>query len=258
MRAHYKAVLIASIITMIVFLTLLSSKILDIERHEGGTLSVTNSASAYDSDFVSDGEEVGELVPIYGDAGISDEEELSILSPIPVEVSAATKKEMVSFILSYLGYIPFADQGRFYGTGYFKSPDGVDNRIQTPVGVDSLGYVIWVYRNVFASSSPAFNEPEGWPQQWQQITVTELEIGDIGVYQDPSSTQNHYGVFVGHSNGFPVFAHCSGVAAPKYPCGNDRLAFLKSVTQQYYMGNAPVDFHYFFRPMVDWEMEEDR
>lgn len=249
--SHFKAIWILGLLVFAMS-AFISTNFFKIAGSKDSTDPASSIAEGVE-EHVSDGGEVGDLVPMEGDAGELELHELSIGSIIPVEVTAATKTEMVSFILNYLGYIPFADKGRFYGTGYFKSPDGVDNRNQEPVGVDSLGYVIWVYRNIFGTCPVEFEEPEKWPVIWSPVTTQELEIGDIGVHQDTSNNQNHFGLFVGYSSGFPVFVHCSGLAAPGYPGGNDRLSFLKSATTSFYMGNAPVDFHYFYRPDVEWK-----
>ena len=254
MKKWNVAAIVIAISLFILFLILIS-RLLAIEKEDVAIETVTDIS--YGQGYISDGGEVGSIVPAEeGDAGIVDEEVLTIYSEIPMEASGKTKEGMVAFILDYMGYIPFADGGRFYGTGYFKSPDGVDNRIQSPAGMDSLGYVIWVYRNVFGSCSEKLENPVANLQEWQQVSVENLQIGDIGMYTDKAGERNHFGIFVGYDHGIPVFSHCSGLMALKYPCGNDRLSFLKSMTSLYYMGNAPVEFNFFFRLDVPWEIKE--
>lgn len=200
----------------------------------------------------------GEEIPLestcIGDPGESDEIELSINSKFSVDNSMEKRKYMLKLVFDHNGYIPFADGQRYYGKGYFKSPDGIDNlRNSSPVGMDSLGYVIWVYRNTFGYCDPLFNNPIEYYQKSQKVTVSELQVGDVGMYTNDEGEKNHFGIFVGYEQGIPVFSHCSNLVAPKYPCGNDRLSFLQSSTNSYYLGNAPVELNYFFRPDMPWE-----
>lgn len=191
---------------------------------------------------------------IEGDSGEDGDWIMTIDSTFQVDASMGTRKSMVELIFEYSGYIPFADGQHYYGKGYFKSPDGIDNLArETPVGMDSLGYIIWVYRNTFGYCDPLFNDPITYYQKSQKISAAELQVGDIGMYTDKNGEKNHFGICIGYDHAIPVFSHCSNLVAPKYPCGNDRLSFLRSAADSYYMGNAPVEFNFFFRPDVPWK-----
>lgn len=252
MKRHVTKMVRIGVVLLMVFMFRVSRMVMSEKKPIPVETSPVN-----ESGYVSDGGEVEPLVQAEpGDPGIEDEGELTILSEITVEVSGQSSEDMLAFVYQYLGYIPFADGGRFYGTGYFKAPDGVDNRIQEPVGMDSLGYVIWLYRNVFGICSEDFENPIILYGNSQKVKIEDLKVGDIGMYTDQLGVPNHFGVFVGYDHGIPVFAHCAGIAVPKYPCGNDRLSFLRAAVEDYYMGNAPVELNFFFRPEVPWTDNE--
>ena len=169
-----------------------------------------------------------------------------------------SRKALIELALGYNGCIPYAQGGRSYDKGFHKYPGGIDNRGKLPelqTGLDSWGYVVWLFRNTNGSAGDEWLSPEAFAGASMEVTESGLEVGDVGMLSEPGSSGNHYGVCVGFLDGIPVFSHCANIPADGYPCGNSRLSYLASSTALYLHGSAPVRFTCFYRPGNSWEEE---
>lgn len=85
-----------------------------------------------------------------------------------------------------------------------------------PTNLDCSGFVDYVYQMLGAGKVSAGGG--GTYAQWDnsyQISVSEMQIGDIGFLKPPSQASdnnpNHVGIFVGYDNdGNMMFVHCQG------------------------------------------------
>lgn len=182
--------------------------------------------------------------------GEGDASPLTIDSNLDIGVSV-TKENFQSVCMNYLYKIPFDEGGRCYGIGFSpsKNPMGGYN------GLDSIGWLIFAYRNVTGETAQASVNPVSYVKKYPKSEVkaiSDLEIGDIGMLS-MSETDNHYGIFAGFYNGNPVFVHCSNEPDSVYGTGCLRMSYLKGVCDYYIEGSSPVDFRYFVRPDVEWE-----
>lgn len=182
-----------------------------------------------------------------GDAGIEEDEGYAITDPVP-RYKDGSRDSVAEFVMEYSGYIPFKDGIHFYGEGYFKNPENsIDNRMIDGYGMDSAGYVIWVYRNVTGSCDPAMDDLAQYlTNSCDRITMDTLMAGDIGLYTDERG-KKHFGICIENINDHAVFSHCSGLPAPGYPGGHDRVAYLKEMSSEYLQGNRPAPFDEFYR-----------
>jgi len=169
-----------------------------------------------------------------------------------------SRKALIEIALEYNGYIPFASGGRSFEKGFHKYRSGIDNRGKPPelqTGLDSWGYVMWLFRNTFGEDGDEWLSPEALSKTAAEVKREDLQVGDIGMLYPPGENGNHFGVCVGYIDGIPVFSHCANIPAEGYPCGNSRLSCLSAEEDLYMHGSAPVGFTCFFRPAVAWEEE---
>lgn len=172
---------------------------------------------------------------------------------------AHSRKTLIELALEYNGYIPFASGGRSFDKGFHKYTDGIDNRGRAPelqTGLDSWGYVLWLFRNTFGTVGEEWLDPESFAGKASEVEKENLEVGDIGMLSGPGEAGNHFGVCIGFIDGIPVFSHCANIPADRYPLGNSRLSFLSGSTDLYLQGSPPVGFTRFYRPLVSWEVEK--
>lgn len=197
-----------------------------------------------------------------GDAGDERYVEPDINTPLEnVLTEKHTKDRMIKLAIDSLEALPFKEGGRdCYYEGFIRYSDIIDNyKLENSDlgdlshGMDSQGFVIWLYRNIFGICSSDFLDLVKMYENGDKVSQSELNVGDIGLYTDKEGFPNHYGVCVGFDNGIPVFAHCSGIYRSKLPMGTNIISHLKSASTDYICGYPPVEFNYFFRPNVDWE-----
>ena len=161
------------------------------------------------------------------------------------------KSSLVSICMDSLYKIPFVYGGRCYTKGYLisKNPD-----TDYYNGVDSVGYLIWAYRQLQGYTPTAASDPlyyyEVHPDK-RVNAVSELQVGDIGMVS-LNKTDNSFGIFIGFYMDNPVFVHCSNEPHLVFEKGCVRLSYLKSVCDAYLEGSRPVDYKYFIRPDVEW------
>ncbi len=102
---------------------------------------------------------------------------------------------------------------------------GKSNQAGPPVGpLDCSGYVDWVYTQCFGKVVSSGQIPEGvavsgTAQQWyasEEISESELRVGDLGFLYDPASMRsgqvNHVGIYIGTYEGRTYWIHCAGRA----------------------------------------------
>lgn len=186
-----------------------------------------------------------------GDPGLSDEE---LRSPVSRDEKARTRKEFVKLALEGVGNIPFLEGGHFLEGRFPKFPDGLDNRVLEKgfqTGVDSLGYVQWLYNQMF---QVVIEDPAEEFRQGNRIAVSELRAGDIAMKDYHVGAANHYGIFLGYDGDIPVIIHCDSGPWPRFPGGVVKLSTIEE-EGHYYMGTSPEAFSYFTRPAVVWEDE---
>lgn len=118
-----------------------------------------------------------------------------------------TRNELAQVAVSIIGH-------PYYWGG--KSPV-----LGEPVGpLDCSGYIDWVYYQCFGSTIGGGRVPShviqnGTALQFyscEDISESELRIGDLGFYEDPANvkTYNHVGIYIGKINGKNAFIHCGG------------------------------------------------
>lgn len=159
--------------------------------------------------------------------------------------------------MEYNDLIPYAEGGRYYGLGYRKYHAGHDNTYDVlygdgkGAGLDDVGYIIWMYRNIFGRTPCDMEDLYALAGQSEEVQAGDLQVGDIcmmeqgGVY--------HFGMigFAGTDNHVLV-THCDNTYSERFPCGAVRLSYIKSLKNEYYEASAPADFTYFFRIIDDW------
>lgn len=182
-----------------------------------------------------------------GDPGLTEQE---LRTPAAGKTRDRTRNALAELLLEYDGYVPYLKDGRLWQETIPKLDHGVDNwngNLADGYGVDSLGYVLWAYYQLFHIAIP--NPAEAY-RNGNRIPVDGLLTGDVGMEEYQEGIPNHYGIFIGYDDEIPVFAHCTSIPYPGYPGGVSRLS---SIGDKYYMGTAPATFQYFTRPDVEWE-----
>lgn len=207
-----------------------------------------------------------ELLSVYTDTNLNETETALLSDAGEIESYSWDEQKVIEpaeapafwalteLALDYNNQIPFADGGRYGRTGYPVIADGVDNRHhpkEERPGMDSLGYIMWIYRNLFGQYDERLDDPISMYQE-TAVDLSELRVGDIGMIS-LEAAGNHYGICIGFQDGLAVFSHSDSAPHALYPGGVNRLTFLASQTDQYLEGQAPENFQYFFRPDAAWE-----
>lgn len=186
-----------------------------------------------------------------GDPGLSDEE---LRSPVEMDKTVKTRQELIRLSLRGVGTIPFLEGGHLMEGQFPQLLAGVDNRFlekEFRIGVDSFGYVQWLYGQLFKEK---ITDPIEDVRQGNSISLTELRPGDIAMREYQEGVANHYGIFLGYDRGIPVVVHCDSGPWPCFPAGVVKLSAIGG-EGEYYMGTPAEDFSYFTRPAVTWEEE---
>lgn len=100
---------------------------------------------------------------------------------------------------------------------------GKSNETGAPAGpLDCSGYVDWVYVQCFGVTVGGGSLPDGvavsgTAYQWyasEEVSASELKVGDLGFLYDPGSMRsgqiNHVGIYLGTYNGKTYWIHCGG------------------------------------------------
>lgn len=258
-----------------IFISICLFACLLIKRNKEEKLSKENETPAYESvkvyekddpageDYIEIDETV-ESETLSGDAGDEGSYEADINTPIEdvLNNEKHTKDRMIRLAIDSLEAIPFKDGGRdCYYEGFVRYNDVIDNyKLEMTElgdlshGMDSQGFVIWLYRNTFGICQSDFLDlVKMYNGSSTKVSSSELQVGDIGLLTDKEGDPNHFGVCVGFDKDIPVFAHCTGIYKDKLPMGTNIISHLKSASNDYLCGYPPVEFNFFFRPDVDWE-----
>lgn len=238
-------VILGIVALILIILILIISGIQHTDKMGDKTVIISKKSSAHER-------EGGVLKPDfykeekYANSDVSITENTKFKLGLPV-----THENMRNICMEYLYKIPFLEDGRYFGIGYSVSMnvDGMYN------GLDSIGWLIFAYRNLTGETSVTSKNPVEYYTKNKNSrvqSISELEIGDIGMIS-LNETDNHFGIFVGFYNENPVFVHCSNEPDSVYNQGCVRMSYLQSVCDYYIEGSAPVDFQYFVRPDIKWE-----
>lgn len=172
------------------------------------------------------------------------------------------REYMSALCLEYNGLIPFAIDGREYGKGYDKYNNGFDNRYwkqeyDVAFGLDSEGYLIWLFRNTFGYTPSGMDE--GISSMYskegvEHVEINELQVGDICMLTDDiNASYNMYGVVAGTYQGHIIVSLCDNIGNPKFTDGSTRLAYIVDEYNTAIGESMPIDFKYFFRiSSMDW------
>lgn len=119
-------------------------------------------------------------------------------------------------------------------------------------GVDSEGYVKWLYAKIFNTDiivGTLFSYLENCTKI---VDFSTLQIGDICSIED-STNANLYGVVAYiNEDGTVIVSLCDSSPNEKFVTGSVRLAYIQSQKNSYYENSMPVNFNVFYRPNVKW------
>ena len=263
----FKAVKIILLIILLVFVAGAFMVVMsELSVQKNGELVSESASKPLTTSERIESHEMNSLVPVEereeefsrGEAG-DDSQRYSdnqmIVKPFETERPRA-RTVLTELALEYDGVIPYASGGRSFDKGFHKYASGIDNRGKAPelqTGLDSWGYVVWLFKNVFGALDEAWLEPESLVSTGKTVNKEEIRVGDIGMMYPAGKVPNHYGVCIGFSGNKPVFSHCVNIPKEHYPLGCTRLSFLAADSQEYIDMSGPVSFTVFFRPDLNWE-----
>lgn len=217
------------------------------EQTEDGTEESEEAVLGYEA------RETEAFVMPKGDAGDYDYQEPEKESAVDVGENGATKERMMDLAFDSAGCIVYAPENssEIYRQGYISgtSDDNVNPLLDfagsRKEGINSSGYVVWLFRNVFGMVGDELEDPISMYGGGLEIGTNSFEVGDIGFTSLDRDTAV-YGVFVGYVNDAPVFTYLS----PEN--GVSGLGYLMSAKEEYLGKIPPVDLCYFVRPDVPW------
>ena len=177
---------------------------------------------------------------------------------IELDYGETPVKQFSNLCVEYEDNIPYLKGGRSYLEGFVNPAeffDGIpcDTR-ELGMGLDDVGFLIWIYRQVFGFTPAGLSEPAKLYSSSKKVEVEELIVGDICMKNSADATENQFGVVAGFVEGKPVIADCTALPTHSFLNGGVSLRFLKSVTEEAYHGNEPADYNYFFRLELEWGM----
>lgn len=175
---------------------------------------------------------------------------------IELDYSETPMKQFSNLCVEYEDCIPYLQGGRSYSEGFVNPAEFFDrvpcDTREMGMGLDDVGFIIWIYRQVFGFTPAGLSEPAKLYQISEKVEVEELCVGDICMKNSADSEENQFGVVAGFVEGKPVIADCTALPTDSFLNGGVSLRFLKSVTEEAYHGNEPADYNYFFRLDLDW------
>lgn len=207
-------------------------------------VSVSETAEWLNEDDVMEGDA---LPDDYGELDHSEEEEMELFSFPGVQ---ATKNNLTVLAEEYNEKIPFGYQGRSYSYGYFKQEDGYKNILYdncaNGLGLDGLGYVIWLYRNAMGHTPQELCGTFSLQNFSVPVDVAELAVGDFCITGN-GVTDADYGVVCGFMDGHPVVTMCDNVPNMKFTYGCNHLSYIRSEHDEIIGSYRAADFVQFFR-----------
>ncbi|MCT4611772.1 MAG: NlpC/P60 family protein [Clostridia bacterium] len=187
------------------------------------------------------------------------------------------RADFVEVATSVLG-LPYFWGGRTYTTGQYNEkwftlqevtaagneknqPPGSNQ----PFGFDCSGFVHWVYKH-FISSDEMNGAANSQFKNCDIVSESELEIGDLGFYDNPYTNSKgkakHVGIYIGvdEETGNKMFIHAGGKTwkVPGDPLRkNGRVLVSYNISdgsaakpKDYFKGNEPSRFKYFGKPRI--------
>lgn len=148
------------------------------------------------------------LVYLYGYDSDSDSDTTNVTLPNLV-VGNVTREDLANVAVSLINH-PYLFGAK---SPYKGEPKGA---------LDCSGFVDWVYIQCFGSGVSGGRLPSGVAMSGtamqyfacSAISESELKVGDLGFYSDPTKMSrgsiNHVGIYIGKINGRNAFIHCGG------------------------------------------------
>lgn len=161
--------------------------------------------------------------------------------------------------IEYNKSIPFLADGAWYELEFekFKQCD-YDMYAMCSLGMNSQTYIQWLYLNVFGYVPMELrgNLAARYLESDNQIGLSEVRIGDIGLYSDSVEGENHYAVCVGFDAdlGVPIFSHMSNIKSGGFVEGTNRMSYVVMEDRIFLGDSAPVELNYYYRLSgLEWE-----
>lgn len=161
--------------------------------------------------------------------------------------------------IEYNKSIPFLADGAWYELGFekYKAFD-YDMYDMCSFGMNSQTYIQWLYLNVFGYVPMELkgNLAARYLESDKKIELSDVCIGDIGLYSDSVQGENHYAVCVGFDAdlGVPIFSHMSNAKSGGFVEGNNRMSYAVMEDRIFIGDSAPVELNYFYRLSgLEWE-----
>ena len=161
--------------------------------------------------------------------------------------------------IEYNKSIPFLADGTWYELGFEKySKFDYEMYELCSFGMNSQTYMQWLYLNIFGFVPMELrgNLAARYLESDNKIELSEVCIGDIGLYSDSVQGENHYAVCVGFDAdlGIPIFSHMSNVKSGGFVEGTNRMSYVASDDRLFIGDSAPVELNYFYRINgLEWE-----
>lgn len=176
-------------------------------------------------------------------------------SKLTIDKTGTASSRLVNLCYDYNEKIPYAQEEYSYYLGYFTQPDGYDNtpyikKGQHGSGLCGLGYVTWVIRNVLGKTPEALKGKTFSEKKAMAVEVDSLQIGDICIAEVNGGRV--YGVVSYMEDGKAVISLEDSTCTPKFPCGCNHYAYIRSQYDAYIYDHAAVDFTMFYR-LNEWE-----
>ena len=254
------SVLITVIISAVVFHTLQTAKPVHLSE---SAQEISAAEPPFETEEVQ-GYEARETEPFIlpeGEEGDADYKEPRKEIPVIVEDGKGTKKLLIETAFDCNGCLVYApdNSSEEWRSGYIK---GTSDENYNPLldfyaeedtgGINSEGYVVWLFRQVFGIVPDSFENVIGMYKSGEKILKENLEVGDIGMSSLDSSADTRYGVCIGFKEGSPVFTHLSPVADKGKKSGTNYISYLKELKDAPLNGVEPISLKYFVRPDVEW------
>lgn len=185
----------------------------------------------------------------YTEEDSSENEERSEL--FPAESLQEVRSRLIGLAEDYNEMIPYGHLGRSWSYGYFKQEDGYENILydscSNGLGIDSLGYVIWIYRNSLGHTPSELQGEFTVSNLRHPIRADEAQIGDMCMTA-ARDQDVCYGVVCGFSaEGHMIITMCDNIPNTRFKYGCNHLAYVKNDYNEYLGDYTAVDFTNFYR-----------
>lgn len=196
---------------------------------------------------VMEGDALPEDFSVCSEESPAEGEERVLFSFPGIQVA---KNNLTALTEEYNEKIPFGYRGRSYSYGYFKQESGYKNILYNNcangLGLDGLGYVIWLYRNALGHTPQEICGTFSVQNLSIPVNITQLTVGDLCITGD-GMVDADYGVVCGFADGHPVVSMCDNVPNMKFTYGCNHLSYIRSEHDEILGSYRAVDFVKFFR-----------